>query len=640
MRRDGNTLIQLSFGLATPEHRKASAIQHLDAISNPDSPIFGRIWDRDQVAKHFAPSPNTIREVARWLAESGIPRSSMRLSVDRSRLSFNTTVDQAETLLDLDFNSHTTLHARGNVTTDPAVDIVDYRGYHLPLHISGKVNLVIATTVPARRSITTKVPPFSKRSRSHGERKTSRGGHRELMRRVQSTAAKIDCLKYTTPDCLRAFYNIPSLDVNATAHPRSTLGIYETAWTTWLANDMDTFFATLQPELVGQRPVMQAIDGGYRYLPSDPSANFPVFNLEADLDFQYAMSLAHPVPVTNIQVGDEYLLGNTNVMLAAYDGSYCAVGLDPNYDPSYPDVANAGQPGAYNSSDCGAYEDAVPLVISISAAWNEASFSAEYAQRQCDEFLKLALQGTTVIAATGDYGTADQRGRCLDPETGAPNATEGHFSSAFPASCLWVTAVGGTQRAALVTNTTRRGSAASALKQHDEVAFAEVISGTPVSSSGGFSNIFDQPYYQAQALPQYLDRPALRDHLANLSAAGYFRPSGRGWPDVSALAKDYLVAIDGSFYAVGGTSAAAPVFASMVARINDARLQVGKTPVGFVNPVLYARFDEVIRTDVVSGANGGCGVEEAFSAAEGWDAVTGLGTVDFGKLMDLYLALP
>ena len=78
----------------------------------------------------------------------------------------------------------------------------------------------------------------------------------------------------------------------------------------------------------------------------------------------------------------------------------------------------------------------------------------------------------------------------------------------------------------------------------------------------------------------------------------------------------------------------------MVARINDARLKRGKRPVGFLNPVLYSSLGRAALRDVKTGWNGGCGVERAFGATAGWDAVTGMGTPDYGRLLDLYLRLP
>src|SRR5208337_5270880 len=76
----------------------------------------------------------------------------------------------------------------------------------------------------------------------------------------------------------------------------------------------------------------------------------------------------------------------------------------------------------------------------------------------------------------------------------------------------------------------------------------------------------------------------------------------------------YNVLVDGSSEVVGGTSAVAPLWAALIARINQ---QIGK-PVGFVNPTLYASPSAF--HDITSGNNG------AFSAGPGWDACTGLGS--------------
>jgi kumamolisin len=93
--------------------------------------------------------------------------------------------------------------------------------------------------------------------------------------------------------------------------------------------------------------------------------------------------------------------------------------------------------------------------------------------------------------------------------------------------------------------------------------------------------------------------------------------SNRGVPDVAAdasPASGYEVLIDGQSVPVGGTSAVAPLFAGLVARINA---QAGK-PAGFVNAKLYRSGSAF--NDITSGNNG------SFAAAPGWDACTGLGS--------------
>ena len=245
--------------------------------------------------------------------------------------------------------------------------------------------------------------------------------------------------------------------------------------------------------------------------------------------------------------------------------------------------------------------------------------------------MTLSLQGITVVAASGDTGTTDQLGQCRNPATGGLQHGHGHFSVLFPCSCPYVTCVGGTQ----LSETNETWSASESWFPPETALFANV-SGAIASSGGGFSTIFDALSFQAPHIADYLTNDT---HLGDLAASGYYNPKGRGYPDVSLRAHEFLVQTNGGLRRITGTSASAPVFASMLARVNNARLLANKTTVGFVNPVLYAFKQEIMR-DVDTGYNFGCGVDRAFEATCGWDAVTGLGSPQFEKLMEVFLRLP
>jgi kumamolisin len=98
-------------------------------------------------------------------------------------------------------------------------------------------------------------------------------------------------------------------------------------------------------------------------------------------------------------------------------------------------------------------------------------------------------------------------------------------------------------------------------------------------------------------------------------------------PDVAGDADPdtgYNIRVDGENAVFGGTSAVAPLWAGLVARINQ---QMGK-PIGFLNPLIYVQAVEASGFhDVTKGNNG------AFSAAKGWDACTGLGSPDGAQLL-------
>ncbi|KAK4120384.1 subtilisin-like protein [Parathielavia appendiculata] len=346
----------------------------------------------------------------------------------------------------------------------------------------------------------------------------------------------INCLQYMAPQCLRQLYNMDN-GAGQTAHPKNSIG-------------------------------------------------WPIFNLEANHDYQYNMAMAKPIPVTNIQVGDLVVQGNLNIMLAAFNKHYCRTGLDPQFDPVYPNPL----PGGYNATDCGTHTP--PRVIAIMYAWNEAWYSDAYARRH-----------------------------------------EGHFASVFPAACPWVTSVGGTQF--LPVAAANGSSSSSTLSPFPGETALD--NNSTVSFGGGFSRLFPAPWYQGNLTREYL---AAAPGAAELGRQGYFNVNGRGYPDISAMGKSFLVSLHGGYRAVSGTSASTPVVAAMIAKINDARLHAGKSTVGFLNPVLYAARNRGILRDVHHGKNHGCGVSEAFPAKQAWDAVTGLGTPDFEKLKELYLRLP
>jgi len=134
--------------------------------------------------------------------------------------------------------------------------------------------------------------------------------------------------------------------------------------------------------------------------------------------------------------------------------------------------------------------------------------------------------------------------------------------------------------------------------------------------------------------------------------SAYVNFSGRGFPDVSAhsLDPDYTVYQDGEQTPSGGTSAASPVAASIIALLNDARLRSGKPALGFLNPFIYA-FGYQGFTDITAGQSDGCNGNDTqtggplagagvipgahWNATPGWDPVTGFGSPDFGKLLEL-----
>jgi kumamolisin len=261
--------------------------------------------------------------------------------------------------------------------------------------------------------------------------------------------------------------------------------------------------------------------------------------------------------------------------------------------------------GATDQDFINAISDAVhdtannPSVISISWGGPESSSDQTF-QTQFDEILKAAAAlGITVTVASGDSGAADE----------GPNEWDGKAHVDFPASSPNALGCGG-------TNITVSGNTVTA-----ESVWNENVTDTQDdsfgSSGGGISEVFPVPSYQSSVtLP------------ANVSTG----VSGRGVPDVSGdgdPASGYRVRADSQEFPVGGTSAVAPLWAGLVALLN----QNLSHRVGLLNPFLYANPSALV--PVTKGDNKVGPAKIGYSAGSGWSACAGLGRPDGMRLLGL-----
>ncbi len=112
-------------------------------------------------------------------------------------------------------------------------------------------------------------------------------------------------------------------------------------------------------------------------------------------------------------------------------------------------------------------------------------------------------------------------------------------------------------------------------------------------SSGGFSNLFSRPSYQDTAVTAYLDS-------IGTEYSGLYNSSGRAIPDIAALGLDLEIVLNAEGELVYGTSCASPIFASVIALLNDQLIAAGKSPLGFLNPFLYTTGAAALN-DITSG---------------------------------------
>ncbi len=253
-----------------------------------------------------------------------------------------------------------------------------------------------------------------------------------------------------------------------------------------------------------------------------------------------------------------------------------------------------------------------PTAISISWGSSEDSWSPS-SRRALDEALADAsLLGSTITVAAGDSGSSDATNATTTGGTPAAGAGAAVHVD-FPASSPHALACGGT---------TLRADAATGV-----VASETVWNDMPAggATGGGVSDVFPQPEWQARA--------GVPPRVGGVADAA----SRRGVPDVAAVADPrtgFRVLIDGRRTVLGGTSAVAPLWAALIARLAQSRGQ----SFGLLQPTLYAGISPGAAvlgfTDVTSGDNG------AYRAAPGWDPCTGLGSPLGDELASRILADP
>ena len=316
----------------------------------------------------------------------------------------------------------------------------------------------------------------------------------------------------------------------------------------------------------GQTVAIVELGGGYKT--ADLTAYFSQLQVSpAPAVTAVSVDGASNKPVGNPNSADGEVLLDIEVVGAIAAQAKIAVYFAPNTDQGFLDAITTAVHDNLRK----------PSVVSISWGGAESTWTAQSFTAYDQAFQDAGLLGVTVCCASGDDGSTD-------------NVTDGAAHVDFPASSPNVLACGGTR-----------------LESSGGKISKEVVWNTGAgngASGGGVSDHFPLPAYQAGAKVPVSVNPA------------HFK--GRGVPDIAGdadPATGYQIHVDGKDGVFGGTSAVAPLWAALIALINE---QLGKH-VGFLNTTLYAKGASGLH-DITSGTNG------AYQAAAGWDACTGLGS--------------
>lgn len=395
-----------------------------------------------------------------------------------------------------------------------------------------------------------------------------------------------------TPKCIATQYGITKA---TSARDGNDLGIYEEEGDDYSQADLDQFYAAMSPNIPkGTGPIVHNLNGGAAPVNQSDAGG------ESDLDFDMAIPILYPQKTSVYEMGSGSNEDNFDAFVDAFIGPYCK---------------DNGDDGKGNI-ECNKLKQ--PNAVSISWGGSEDPSDVKHLKRQCTEWMKFGLAGTSVLVASGDNGVAE--GGCLGPN-------EDIFTPDQACSCPYITAVGSTY-----------------LPKGAKVGDVEIATES-FSSGGGFSNIFPRPDWQNDAVSTYLSKhvPDYKSYnitdgkIPTKAGQGIYNRGGRGYPDVAAAGDNGVVVTNGSQFLNGGTSMSCPIFASIITRINEERLNNGKKTLGFLNPALYKGYSKGVFTDIVKGNQGyrsdACGTKKGFVASPGWDPVTGLGTPKYDKML-------
>jgi kumamolisin len=317
----------------------------------------------------------------------------------------------------------------------------------------------------------------------------------------------------------------------------------------------------------GQCVALIELGGGFK--PADLDQYFSGLGLTTPTVKAVSVDHAANAPSGSADGPDGEVMLDIEVVGAIAPLAEIAVYFAPNTDAGFLDAISTAIHDATNK----------PSVISISWGGPESSWTAQAMTAMDAAFQAAATLGITVCVASGDNGSGD-------------GVSDGADHVDFPASSPFALACGGT----------RLGATASAIAS--ETVWDDGAEGG--ASGGGVSTFFALPAWQSGISARMVKGTTVPLRM-------------RGVPDVAGdadPASGYMVRIDGADTVIGGTSAVAPLWAALIARIN----QINGNAAGYLNPRLYAH-PQGLR-DITQGSNGD------FAAAAGWDACTGLGSPD------------
>lgn len=447
----------LTFRLSVNHEQTEMLEQKVIDLSTPAHDQYGKYLEPEQIQNLLRPDPVVSDRILSWLRSENVSASS--IETNGNWISFQTTVAQAEHMLGTDF-----FYYHHHESQTKAIRTL---GYSVPREIHPDIQLIQPTT---------RFGHFG----PHGTLPLDQ----PIAASPQDLIA--DCETVIRPDCLRDLYGLQR--ISTTPSPFNRLGVSGFLGQYARHSDFHEFVKSFVPDTIDADFTVESINGGL----NDEGSPSP--STEASLDVQYSIAMAQRTLATY------FTTGGRSRMIADADHPHPEdSGNEPYLEQLHYLLDLPGE--------------RLPAVLTTSYGEPEQTVPPSYARAVCTLFAQLGARGVSVIFSSGDSGVG---GTCLSND--GTNRTA--FIPVFPASCPFVTSVGGT----------------SGINPEIAMDF----------SGGGFSDLFTRPTYQDEAVKSYLDRVGKRWE-------GLYNPHGRGIPDVAAQAKNFIIRDHDIYLKISGT---------------------------------------------------------------------------------------
>ena len=621
--------------------------QQFEAVSEPSSPRYLQHLTFDELQAKTGPSAADKAAVTAWLGKAGV--SSGGLADYGHALSVQTTVGVVERL----FNTsvHRFVHAHTHTSANVAVD-----GAYIPALLADKLaslHGVYDHPVPISGQLTTHRKPQPVQSAPSSPAPSRFHSLQAQQSDAQCPASYRGNFFFAiAPDAIAAAYNYSARYTDTALQPTRAgvaggfdSGQYNEAFS---QTDLNRFRA--KAGFSAPFVATQFSGNNAANLAANVAAGGAGPTDEATLDIQ---ALFQTSPTSNnsfIAVTGSQTLLNSLTAIAAMSASVRPQVVSYSYGFGYSDY------NYYRSTDGPATEQAL---------------------------LRLAVLGVTVVVSSGDDGTQGAYNRQCATNTntalGAQVTPSAYAASPmlpqYPASSAYVLSVSET---AFLGNMAPGGYGqyfsqsvtspplCNNCPANAKVAFlcqSELGPENPVSTTnaygldstttgGGFSFVFGRPAWQAAAVTNYLKVYCAAGNANNckLPAASAYNASGRAYPDVSAFGAYFPIQANGTQQVMSGTSVAAPIWAGLIARLNEVAIARTGSPLGFVNALFHAMaaaqpstFNDIALGNNICPQNNAACVSavnkssstncQGFMSTVGWDPVTGLGSPNIGNML-------